>query len=350
MSILHCVSSLQVGGAEKLVKNLSIIQAKSSKNVAILSFGRSTDPFQQVLNQTKVNVFNIIGGFFTRQIHLIQLIRQYKVIHIHSPAVIRAFIFIAPYLLFKKVIYTIHGEVAPDLAGMKLSHLIARGYVNATFAVSEKTRIKAQSLFLWPIKLISVVKNGVSFSPIQRSIVQRKKIVLGTVSRLIPLKQISLLIECVKEFGLAELLEIKIFGDGPEQANLHTLVKNSGLNGCISFMGNVINEEDIYPQIDCLVICSNTEGLPMVLLEAMAYSVPCISTKVGAIPDVVAASEAGWLFNVGDKAGLAAIINNILTQPHKLIEQGEKAKSYVMQHYSIESVNQTYQQCYGLIK
>jgi glycosyltransferase involved in cell wall biosynthesis len=347
MKILHCVSSLQVGGAEKLVKNLSLAQQESGKEVSILSFGHTTDEFQQVLSQSKVKVHNIAGNLLKRQVQIIKLINNFDVIHIHSPAVIRAFLLIFPVLLPKTVIYTIHGEVSPSLKGIKTSHRVARYYVNYTFAVSDKTRLKAGELFSWPKDKIKVIKNGVSVSPLSLNKTNKSKVILGTVSRLIPLKKIEDLITCIGTYNFNDQIEVKIFGDGPERKALEALVDDLSLNDRIKFMSNVIDEAKIYPLIDCLIICSETEGLPMVLLEGMAYGVPCISTRVGAIPDIIEVSNSGFLFDTSNLLQLSEHIKLICNNKSLLAEKGLNGKDYVAKHFAIENIANAYQQYYG---
>jgi len=347
MKILHCVSSLQVGGAEKLVKNLSVAQLKSGQNVVILSFGKSSDEFQQVLSLSKIKVHNIAGNLLKRQIQIVKLINQFDVIHIHSPAVIRAFLLVFPFLVPKKVIYTIHGEVSPSLQGIKISHRVARCYVNHTFAVSDKTRLKAGELFSWPKDKIKVIKNGVSLPLISINKTEKPKLTLGTVSRLIPLKKIEDFINCMDVYNLQDQVDVKIFGDGPERQKLETLVKDLNLNDSIQFMNNVIDEALIYPLIDCLVICSETEGLPMVLLEGMAYGVPCISTRVGAIPDIIEASDGGFLFDTSNLAQLAGHIKVLSENKSVLAAKGLSGKKYIAKHFAIENIANAYQQYYG---
>jgi glycosyltransferase involved in cell wall biosynthesis len=346
MKILHCVSSLQVGGAEKLVKNLSVAQQESGQNVAILSFGKTTDEFQKVLSQSKVKVHNIAGNLLKRQIQIIKLINQFDAIHIHSPAVIRAFLLVFPFLLLKKVIYTIHGEVSPNLQGIKVSHRVARCYVNHTFAVSDKTRLKAGELFSWPKDKIKVIKNGVSLPLKSIDKTDQPKLTLGTVSRLIPLKKIEDLVKCIGEFNLHDQVDLKIFGDGPEREKLETLVNHLNLNNTIQFMNNVIDEALIYTLIDCLIICSETEGLPMVLLEGMAYGIPCISTRVGAIPDIIEASDCGFLFDTSNLAQLAEHIKVVSQNKSVLAAKGLNGKKYITKHFAIESIANIYQEYY----
>tara|TARA_B110000211_G_scaffold164576_1_gene185772 strand:+ start:4822 stop:5874 length:1053 start_codon:yes stop_codon:yes gene_type:complete len=347
MKILHCVSSLKVGGAEKLVKNLSLSQHANGQNVSVLSFGDETDEFQQALKCSKIKIYNIAGGFFKKQYQLAKLIKQFDVIHIHSPAVIRAFLFISPLLMLKHVIYTIHGEVAPNLKGIKTSHIIARYYVDYTFAVSEQTKLKAKTLFNWPVEKIIVIKNGVAISNIKNQTNNQEKLIIGTVSRLIPLKRIEDVIQCISDYNLSEKLSLKIYGDGPQRKELEALVQQTGLTNHVMFMNNVIDEGKIYPELDCLIISSETEGLPMVLLEAMASGVPCISSRVGAIPDIITASEAGFLYDTGNISQLGQHLEFICANKNILSEKGKLGQKYVADNFSIDDIAKTYQQYYG---
>lgn len=347
MKILHCVSSLLVGGAEKLVKNLAVEQQLNGVPVAVLSFGKPTDEFQQQLTELNVIVYNISGSFFAKQRQLKALFNQYDVIHIHSPAVIRAFLFVAPFLWLKRVIYTIHGEVAPSLPLMTLSHKVAQSYVDKTVAVSEKTKQKALTLFKWPLEKISVVKNGV-FMPVQEKINTQRAtgFTIATVGRLIPLKRVEDLIHCCSKFELGNDIKIKVYGDGPEKDNLKDLSSKLRLNGTIEFMGNVSNENDIYPNFDCLIICSETEGLPMVLLEAMAYGLPCISTKVGAIPTLLNQSNSGLLYDAGNISQLAEHLSYLIENKERLRSLGQNGREFVAKEYSISEVRKSYQEYY----
>lgn len=347
MKILHCVSSLLVGGAEKLVKNLAVEQHKQNQQVAVLSFGRQDDEFQKQLIALGVDVLNVRGNVISKQLQLYKLITSFDVIHIHSPAVIRAFLFVAPILMAKRVIYTIHGEVAPDLPLMKLSHKIAQHYVDVTMAVSEKTREKALTLFSWPVDKIAVVKNGISLPKIVKdTAISADKLTIGTVSRLIPLKQIGHLIQCFHDYKQQANFQIKIFGDGPELDSLTEQASQLGVTEHVEFMGNKSNEQDIYPHLDCLIICSETEGLPMVLLEAMAYSIPCISTKVGAIPELLNNSESGLLYDEGNLEQLSAHLDYFANNKAQLAALGHSGRQYVEAEYSIGAVNNAYQRYY----
>ncbi|WP_440874885.1 glycosyltransferase [Thalassotalea sp. PLHSN55] len=348
-NIIHVVSSLNVGGAEKFVKNLSIEQDKQQDNVKVVSFGRVDDPFQAVLTNHPITIVNLIGGMVSRLKQFLSLIKNVDIIHIHSPSVIRAFLPIFPFLLNKKVIYTIHGEVDPPQGQLRLAHQFARLYLNKIVAVSLPAKLSVKQRYGWQSTKVDVIKNGVSTDNPHTETTQDGILRLGVVSRLIPLKNIALLLSVLKSMP-AEIqakIKLQIFGDGPEKAPLTQQVTDDKLENLVTFHGNVIDENQIYPKFDVLVMCSNTEGLPMSILEAMGFGLPVISTDVGAISQVVDDKSSGWLYQVKDGEALNTILTALIQNPEKISTAGKQAKQFIDDNYAIASVYQDYQKVYS---
>ncbi len=84
----------------------------------------------------------------------------------------------------------------------------------------------------------------------------------------------------------------------------------------------------------------------MVLLEAMAYSIPCISTKVGAIPELLNNSESGLLYDAGNLEQLSAHLDYFANNKAQLVALGHNGRQYVETEYSIGAVNNVYQRYY----
>jgi glycosyltransferase involved in cell wall biosynthesis len=350
--IAHIVSSLNVGGAEKFVKNIAIEQAKKGDRVIVISFGKTSDDFQSMIEQHEIKVYNLTGGIISRFIQFVGLIANLRIVHIHSPAVIRALLPIFPFLLMKKVIYTIHGEVDPPQSFLKLSPQGAGCYLHQIVAVSHSSKNSVAERYGWNVNQVNVIKNGVNIvsekTIVNSSGVEQSSIRLGIVSRLIRLKNIPLLFEAIillpKE--LMALLSIEIFGDGPEKQHLEALARKLGLNEKITFYGNVIDENTIYSSFDTLVMCSNTEGLPMSILEAMGFGLPVISTNVGAISQVISHDKTGWLYDARDLQALKKILMNVLSNADKLKIAGANAKKFIDENYAISTVAQDYNKVY----
>jgi len=251
--------------------------------------------------------------------------------------------------LFKKVIYTIHGEVDPPQSLMKLSHQISLLYLNKIVAVSASAKDSVVRRYGWDIMQVGVIKNGVNIVNKLEKNKRKNKIHLGIVSRLIPLKNIPLLFEAITLLppSLSQQITLHIFGDGPSRQEVidESQQLSSGVD--IEFYGNVVEENDIYTKFDILVMCSNTEGLPMSILEAMGYGMPIISTDVGAISQVVTDQKTGWLYPVKDVNALVDILIKVISKPELIVTNGKNAKQFIDEHYAISIISEDYQRIYN---
>ena len=125
-------------------------------------------------------------------------------------------------------------------------------------------------------------------------------------------------------------LLLTLVGDGPEKEELETLAADLNLKNAVSFAGR-LSEGETLEEIaasDILVLPSFMEGLPIVLMEAMALGVPVVASRVAGIPELVEDGIGGLLFAPSDWAGLEACIGRLLTDEalgRSLTENG-KAK------------------------
>ncbi len=146
--------------------------------------------------------------------------------------------------------------------------------------------------------------------------------VVGTAARLIPSKGIRILIDGVNlVYQQKQNIRLEIYGDGPQRRELEEYITHKGMDGFIRFHGFSSQLDAVYPSMDVFVLPSFNEGLGIALLEAMAFGVPVIGTKVGGIPEIIQAGYNGELVNPGDSQELARKIIDLL-------EDEERRKLY----------------------
>ncbi len=186
----------------------------------------------------------------------------------------------------------------------------------ALITVSSSLKEKLVSLGVESDK-ITVLRNGVDlafFQPEEREGARAKgamsRFTLLSVGNLIPLKGHDLVISALAELPDVDLI---LAGAGPEEAGLRTLAQQLGLADRVRFVGSVAQERlrTLYSGADALVLASSREGWPNVLLESMACGTPVVATRVGGIPEVVAAAEAGILMDERNAPGVAKAIHRL---------------------------------------
>ncbi len=143
---------------------------------------------------------------------------------------------------------------------------------------------------------------------------ERGDFMIGVVGRLSPEKDIPNFLNAasilVKKF---KHLKFIVVGEGPEKENLINLASEPGLKDKVQFTGFVNNIDMVYPLLDLLVISSRTEGVPLVMLEAMKHCVPVVASDVGGIGEVIENKKDGLLVPPADSEELAKNIEHFVT-------------------------------------
>lgn len=130
-------------------------------------------------------------------------------------------------------------------------------------------------------------------------------------------------------------LALSFLGEGPLESRLRARAAELGLSDRIRWHGLVPNAATILRAFDAVVLTSRTEGTPMILLEAMAASVPVIATRVGGIPDVASDHEA-LLVPPEDPGAVAAALDRLRSDPAATAARVEAAAARVAAGYDVD--------------
>src|SRR5205807_10286971 len=124
-----------------------------------------------------------------------------------------------------------------------------------------------------------------------------------------------------------------LFGDGPLRDRLQHDIALAGLGGRFVLAGFRGDLDGLIPHLDLLALPSFTEGLPNVVLEAMAAAVPVVATAVGGTPEVVAEGVTGWLVPPGDPSALARrVVDGIRGEKGRAM--GQRGRERVAAHFT----------------
>jgi colanic acid/amylovoran biosynthesis glycosyltransferase len=160
------------------------------------------------------------------------------------------------------------------------------------------------------------------------------------VGRLCEAKGQLLLIEAtavIRAKGIA--MELVLVGDGPLRAELEASIERHGLGDSVRITGWVSSDvvRDELLAACALVLPSFAEGLPVVIMEAMALRRPVLSTYVAGIPELVRAGESGWLFPAGSIDDLTAALEDCLSRSADEIKQmGDRGFVRVTERHSVD--------------
>ena len=158
----------------------------------------------------------------------------------------------------------------------------------------------------FPVEKIMVIENGIDVAALARSDEQREtddaasghRIRIGIAGRLVPVKRVDLFIKAAAELRQTHPefdTSFHIFGDGPLRSELAALCREHDTGNVIRFEGHCESMPERLAALDILLITSDHEGLPMILLEAMALKTPVIAHSVGGIPAVLKQGKCGLL-------------------------------------------------------
>jgi colanic acid/amylovoran biosynthesis glycosyltransferase len=163
---------------------------------------------------------------------------------------------------------------------------------------------------------------------------------LVCVGRLCEAKGQILLIEAAARLAASHIeFELVLAGDGPLRGELEKLIEERGIEAQVRITGwissTAVRDEILAAR--ALVLPSFAEGLPVVVMEAMALRRPVLTTYIAGIPELVRPGENGWLFAAGSLEELTSALEACLSAPVQELQRlGEAAHQRVLLRHSID--------------
>ena len=200
-----------------------------------------------------------------------------------------------------------------------------------------------------PAERVRVIPNGVDlqrFSPQPwEETGDDGPIRLLFVGRLSSEKGLDLLLAALRLLPAGQFT-LRVVGTGPEESALRHQAEALGVRERIEFLGSSAEVVQHYRWSELVVVPSRVEGMPNVVLEAMACGRAVLGTRVNGTRDLVVEGRSGWLVDNGDPAGLAAELERLRRQRATLRDAGRVARGCVEASYSISRVASMYMREY----
>jgi glycosyltransferase involved in cell wall biosynthesis len=342
---LYFITELSTGGAQvallRLLKRLD--RECFSPTVACLYNGDGA--VAQEIRALSIDVFDAV---MRHKADLFALLRLYRHIRRTRPTILHTSLFHA----------NLPGRVLGRLAGVPIVICSERtmamesewryrlnrwtiALVDRVVAVSANVRDFCVSYIRLPAEKLVVIYNGVDLpdSPASREQARAdlglplEDLVVGTVSRLDPVKGVDVLIHTLTQLSDTILV---VIGDGPERAVLETLADDLGVADRIHWAGHRRDVPNLLPAFDLFVQPSLHEGLPNAVLEAMAVGLPVIATAVGGTPEIVVDGVTGLLVPPHDPDVLAKTIVHLLHDLDLRRKMGRAGRERARRGFSLE--------------
>lgn len=357
-SIVHVLSSFGVGGQERVALDLAIGQKARGHHVVAISLapppdGAMVDEFREH-GITAVRVAKRHGFDLTLVPRLARALRRHRadVVHTHNPLPL---IYGAPAarLAGAAAIHTKHG-LNPGSRGQRVVRRAAAQLAHAFVAVSETTFDQAKAQRDAPLARMHTIANGIRLDRYHPDSEARAAArvelglgdawVVGTVGRLDTYKNQAMLVRAVAPL-LSSDFRLVIVGDGPARGEVEAEVAKLREPRWVVMTGRRMDVPRLIPAFDVFALSSKTEGLPLVVPEAMAAGLPIVTTSVGGLPHVVDDGKTGLLVPV-EEGALRDALAKLAGERQLARTMGERARETALDRYSADRMVEAYLDLY----
>jgi colanic acid/amylovoran biosynthesis glycosyltransferase len=160
------------------------------------------------------------------------------------------------------------------------------------------------------------------------------------VGRLAPAKAQHLLLSAVAQLAMeGRRVHLTLVGSGPSQQSLVTWIDRLKLNSLVTLAGPCNHDRviDYYRRTDIFTLASFAEGIPVVLMEAMAMEIPCVATWIMGIPELIDSGQNGLLVAPADVSSLARAITSLMDDPEQAARIGRAGREKIRTHFDLST-------------
>ena len=356
MRILHVVLSLELGGQERLIADLSHALKARGHDVHVLSLTPGGSMRAELGGIDVIDIPKRDGLDLSLPLRLAPVLRQLQVdvAHTHNPIPLIYAAPVARLARVRRVVHTKHGANIYSSASLAAARVATRA-LTAFVGVSAETAAIARTRERVPERLLHVIQNGIPLERFRRDLEARARIraelgipgravVVGTVGRLSKEKDHPLLVRALR-LRLGPEVRLVIVGDGPYRSEIEHSIGPEAAR-YVTLTGERRDVPALLSAFDVFAMSSRTEGLPLVVPEAMAARLPVVVTAVGGLPGIVG-PEVGLVVPPGDADALGRALSQLIDDPARRVSLGEAARRFADQSFSIDRMVREYEALYS---
>jgi glycosyltransferase involved in cell wall biosynthesis len=356
LTIAHVLSSVHIGGAECVALELASLQVKAGFRVLVVSLeeppnGQLGPEFTRV-GATLLTEPKGPGYDVTLTPRLVRLFKRERVdvVHSHNPMPL-IYAATGAKIAGCGAVHTKHGphiDWSRRLWLRRIGAFCADNFV----AVSQATADASQELREVSPRKLRVIPNGTDLGRFHPDAEARAAVraefgipqnawVIGTVGRMAEVKNHPLLVRAAAPL-LGEERHLMIVGDGAEGERTRALAASLPAGKWMHFPGHRRDVSRLLTAFDVFTLSSDSEGLPLVLPEAMAVGLPVVTTNVGGISEVVKEGETGFLVPARDEEALRDRLKRLRDDAALAARMSARAREIAVARYSSERMVNEY--------
>lgn len=363
--VLHVTFNMGFGGTEQVIRQLVMGLDPAEVQQEIVCIDGQVGALGEQLRALGVRIVPLPrqSGFdrgLIRRLRGILKAGDFDVVHCHQYTP-WAYGWFAAIGTDACVVFTEHGRFYPDRYRYKailINQLMARSST-AMVAISEATRQALARYEFLPGRHIKVIYNGIvplrpdpaAMEQVRQSLaIPAGAFVVGTVSRLDPVKNQAMMLRAFARFARAcPRALLLMVGDGPERQALETLADDLGIGERVRFTGFIETPVNHLALMDVFLLSSHTEGTSMTLLEAMSLGIATVATRVGGNPEIVDDGKTGLVTPPGNEQAFADAVATLWQSPALRKKLGEAARkrfrAKFSRHHMLAGYLGIYQRC-----
>jgi|GEM_PF-743844 len=361
LRVVHVVGNLNEGGAETLVRNLSVRTADEQTEVSVVC----VYPSRLSEDQKKRLGIRVIEIGRRGRSDVGALWRTVRALRSLRPHIVHAHVHTGKYLgrlaaLLAggcKIVFTEHHSDPESGPLHALCDRFLNGRTDAVVTFSEAMRKIVERSPGLDRRRIVVIPNGV---PLERTGGRRRDAIRGELglrddekavliaARLVPLKNHRLAIAALALLGTRSTMKIKLLfaGDGPEEAGLRKIAREHNLDEDVVFLGFRNDVPRLLEGVDLAASTSLNEAMPISLIEAMAAGVPVVTTPWVGAHEFFQDGRCAEIASDWSADAFARSIERVLTQTEMTAARVAAARDLVYERYDITATAQAHRLLY----
>ena len=355
LKITHVVYSFDYGGLERRILRLVSGLSPYGVKFRVVSLRPSKGAFLDQVTDVEHIVLNARPGIDPAAIaRLARILADTHVVHSHNWVSMMEGIVAGRLAGVPAIVHGEHGASRFEPQALRWQRTIVQALLarsaDALVSVNDSIRTRMAAVWKIPETRCTIIRNGVDtdkYHPSPRE--HETPVVIGSISRLEPIKNFPCLIRAVHRLNTAagnHRFRLVLVGEGADRARLQAEIKALNAGAYVELPGASDAPETCYPRFDLYVNSSFSEGMSNTVLEAMSCGLPVVATDVAGHRDWLTPETNALFFASNDHVDLARQLSVLADSPTLRAAMGARNRARVLEHFSQTNFIRSYEQLY----